>query len=317
MNRFYDDQGDSIEVGSQLGRGGEATIYEVKGKSSLAAKLYESPISDEKQRKLSAMIALQNERLLRLAAWPIGGLHLKPRGPIAGFLMRRLVEPKQIDDLYGVKSRLIEFPQACWPFLVHAASNLARAFSVTHELGFIIGDVKPQNIIVFKDATVHLLDCDSFQITTAGKSYPCDVLTPAYAPPELHNQTDHVSRTINHDSFGLAVLIFQLLFLGRHPFIGRYLGEDDMPVERAIEEFRFAYGPDAASRQMGQPPATLHLQEASSPIAGMFEQAFLQTRNRPSASEWVSSLTEFGKTLKKCDQNLSHDFLRTLSHCPW
>ena len=27
---------------------------------------------------------------------------------------------------------------------------------------------------------------------------------------------------INHDNFGLAVLIFQLLFMGRHPFSGRY-----------------------------------------------------------------------------------------------
>ena len=78
MNRFYDDHGNSIELAKQLGRGGEAMIYEVEGKPTLAAKIYEVPIGDEKWEKLSVMIALQNERLLRLAAWPVSGLRVRP-----------------------------------------------------------------------------------------------------------------------------------------------------------------------------------------------------------------------------------------------
>jgi hypothetical protein len=62
------------------------------------------------------------------------------------------------------------------------------------------------------------------------------------APPELQGKRlDQVTRTSNHDSFGMAVLVFNLLFMGRHPFAGKYLGRDDMPMDKAIAQFRFAY----------------------------------------------------------------------------
>ena len=38
-----------------------------------------------------------------------------------------------------------------------------------------------------------------------------------------------------HDRFGLALVVFHLLFMGRHPFAGRYQHADDMPIEQAIE----------------------------------------------------------------------------------
>src|SRR5205823_4377230 len=111
-----------------------------------------------------------------------------------------------------------------------------------------------------------------------------------HQPPEF--QAPHsfkgVVRTTNHDAFGLAVLIFQLLFLGRHPFIGVYLGSGDMPPERAISEGRFAYSSRAAALQMRQPPATLPLAAAGA-LADMFERAFTTTA-RPTAAEWVSGL---------------------------
>ena len=34
--------------------------------------------------------------------------------------------------------------------------------------------------------------------------------------------------------------------MGRHPFSGQYLGSGiDMPIEKAIEQYRFAYGKNA------------------------------------------------------------------------
>ena len=74
-----------------------------------------------------------------------------------------------------------------------------------------------------QDATVALIDADSFQFSLNGKSYPCVVGVPDFTPPELHGKNlASVQRTIEHDNFGLAVAIFHLLFMGRHPFAGRY-----------------------------------------------------------------------------------------------
>ena len=156
---------------------------------------------------------------------------------------------KSIHLLYGPKSRLAEFPQATWAFLVHAACNLARALAVLHAGGNVVGDINHGNVLVSSRGVIKLIDCDSFQIQAGERRYLCEVGVPTHTPPELqgHNLRT-VTRTPNHDAFGLAVVIFQLLFLGRHPFSGTFLGRGDMPLERAIRELRFAYGRFAATR---------------------------------------------------------------------
>ena len=61
-------------------------------------------------------------------------------------------------------------------FLIHAAANLARAFSAVHDHGHVIGDVNQSNIRVASEtAMVSLIDCDSFQISANGKVFPCEV----------------------------------------------------------------------------------------------------------------------------------------------
>lgn len=324
MKTLYNGNGRPIQLGAELGKGGEGAVYEVVGNTELVAKVYLKPTDEKKVAKLmemvsrhAKMVACLDEQLRSLATWPIDVLRIAPTGKISGFLMRRLVGLKEIHDLYGVKSRLAEFPDATWPFLIDAAKNLARALSVLQERGYSVGDINPRNIVVLKDATVVFLDADSFQFRAGSQRYPCEVFSTEYTPPELQGQRGGAERTVDHDSFGLAVLIFRLLFMGRHPFAGRFTGQGDPSPEQAIREFRFAYGPGAASRGMIQPPASLSLDSVPSQIARMFELAFLQPTNRPKPSEWVSALTDLSKSLKKCDQNLSHDFIRTQSDCPW
>src|SRR6185437_14078277 len=96
---------------------------------------------------------------------------------------------------------------------------------------------------------------------------------------------DRVQRRPIHDNFGLAVLIFQLLFLGKHPFAGRYSGSGDMPLERAIGEFRFAYS--SAPNGMQPPPGAPLLSDFPDEIASYFERAFGRAgiAARPSATD--------------------------------
>jgi hypothetical protein len=86
-------------------------------------------------------------------------------GPVAGFIMPKITGHKQAFSLYSPKLRPQEFPRANWQFLIRSAANAARAFSVVHESGHVIGDVKHDNLLVGAQATVRLVDCDSYQIT--------------------------------------------------------------------------------------------------------------------------------------------------------
>jgi len=312
-----------VNLGPELGRGGEAAVYGVDGDRSVVAKIYHQQLDAEKLQKLRRMVLLQNERILKLAAWPVGILRSRNGNSLSGVLMRNVTGFKDIHLLYNPKSRVREFPsKANWNFLIHAGGNVARAFAVIHEYGHVIGDVNQSNVRVSPEsAVVSLIDCDSFQISSQGRYFLCGVGVPLYTPPELQGlEFKNVIRTPNHDNFGLAVLLFHLLFMGRHPFAGRFLGRGDMPIEKAIGEFRFAFTPDSARTQMQPPPNCITLAHLSPAIAELFVKAFAPSgvqNGRPSATEWVTALDSFSRQLKKCPNNGTHTFFQALAACPW
>ena len=314
---FYTSQSDMFRLGRRIGTGAEGEVYEIRGRSDLVAKVYHEPPPPEKAEKLVILSRLGNERLFNLSAWPVSTLLNAPDGEVAGFLMKKVREADEVHTLHSPKSRLQKFPGASWAFLIYVAANIARAIATIHEHGLVIGDVNPKNILVTRKATVYLLDVDSFQVWFDGKTYRCEGGFPEYTPPELQGGAFRdIDRTQEHDGFGLAVAIFQLLFMGRHPFSGRYLGEGEMPLERAIRESRFAYGDDAEARKMRQPPGAPALDVAPPPLVDLFRRAFLST-DRPHPREWIEQLGELTKALKNCELHSGHYYYRELRDCPW
>jgi DNA-binding helix-hairpin-helix protein with protein kinase domain len=320
---LFDERGRRVSLGAELGRGGEAAVYSVEGQPELVAKIYHQPPSEEKAEKLSEMVKLQSERLLALSAWPVGTLFAARNGSVAGFLMKNVSRFKDIHLLYNPKSRTREFPpRANWRFLVHTASNVARAFAAVHECGHVIGDVNQSNVRVSPEtAIVNLVDCDSFQISANGRVYPCEVGVPLYTPPELQDtEFREVVRTPNHDNFGLAVLIFHLLFMGRHPFAGKFLGQGEMPIEKAIAEHRFAFARETQLTQMLPPPACITLAHLPEEIGELFTNAFGSNGTgilRPEGRQWITELDALAKRLIVCSNNKAHLYFNELSSCPW
>jgi DNA-binding helix-hairpin-helix protein with protein kinase domain len=309
-----------VPLGAQLGSGGEGAVYELVGRGDMVAKIYHKPVGGEKAEKLAAMAAMRDDRLRAVTAWPTEVL-TTPGGDACGFLMPRLSGYKDIHLLYGPRSRRTEFPTAEFRFLLRAASNTARAFAAVHGAGCVVGDVNHGGIAVSPQATVKLLDFDSFQVSARGRPFSCDVGTPLYTPPEMQGRSFRgVFRQPNHDGFGLAVILFHLLFAGRHPFAGRFLGRGDMTIEQAITEFRFAYGHTRSSAQMEPPPGVPPLEAASAPIALLFERAFSREGAnglRPRADEWVSALQALERQTRQCSSNASHHYPSGLPSCPW
>lgn len=319
--RLLDSAGRAVQLGQRLGKGGEGAVYSLAGQPEVVAKVYHGPMSTEKTAKMTTMIAMRVEALLAVAAWPLDILRSSEGAPW-GLLMPRIVGHKDIHSLYTPKSRKREFQDADWRFLVHTAANIARAFAAVHEHGCVIGDVNHSSVLVSPKATVRLIDCDSLQITWRGHQFLCDVGVPTYTAPELQGKPfKGIVRSTNHDAFGLAVMVFHLLFMGRHPFAGRFSGGSEMPIERAIREFRFAFGAKRTLVQMEPPPHALPLDAVSRPVALLFERAFSQKSvgdgGRPSPREWITALDTLEGQLRKCQVNASHYYLGTFSHCPW
>jgi len=321
MTTYFKSDGSKITIGQKLGQGGEGAVFEIKEEASVVAKIYHGTVPFEQITKLEAMISLKTEDLLRISSWPIDTIHKTKGGDVVGLVMPRITGYKPVHELYSPKSRRTEFPAADWRFLINTATNISRAFGIIHNYDHIIGDVNHGNLVVAADGTVKLIDCDSFQVYSGNKYHFCTVGVPEYTPPELASSNfANTIRTQNHDLFGLAVLNFHLLFLGRHPFAGKYLGSGYMPIDRAIKENRFVYGVDSRSKMMEPPPNTLPLNSTTNEIVKLFESAFNPNslfHARPSAKEWVLSLTDLSKQLKPCYKSSSHFYFEGLANCPW
>ena len=321
--RLVDETGNLIVLGTRLGSGGEGSVFDMpETAGDLVAKIYHEALPVHKQAKLHAMASLGNSYLRTISAWPLRTVRELPSGQVAGFLMPKIAECEPIHHLYSPAQRKQFFPKADYAFLISAARNVAAAFDSIHAHGHVVGDVNQGNLVVRADSIVRFIDCDSFQITVGRTRFPCEVGVQHFTPPELQNcKSFHaVARTPNHDTFGLAILVFHLLFMGRHPYAGIYLGQGDMPIEKAIAEFRFAYGERCHARDMETPPNALPMSLVPPAIAQLFERAFteigIQT-GRPSAGEWVAALDVFRRQLRTCGADRAHKFPAHLPTCPW
>jgi DNA-binding helix-hairpin-helix protein with protein kinase domain len=322
-SNLIDSKGNPVVFGKKIGGGGEGNVYEVTPSSlDVLAKVYHKTPGIDRQEKLKVMANGCNNYLKEFAAWPMDTLHDKKTGEIYGFIMPKVTDCEPIHKLYNPSQRKLCFPNADWKFLVRIAKNLAAAFYIIHKCGYVIGDVNEGNILVTKRACVRLIDCDSFQVHGANKSYLCEVGVAQYTPPELQKAKDFkMVRTQNHDNFGLAILIFLLLFMGRHPYSGIYRGSEDMPIEKAISEYRFAYSKSAGLKSIAPPKNAVAFQIIPVEIANLFERAFTevgsQPEGRPTANEWWAMLNALEKRLKKCSVEPMHSYYDTLASCPW
>jgi DNA-binding helix-hairpin-helix protein with protein kinase domain len=327
---LFDHRGEAVRLGAPLASGGEGAVFTLAADPTRLAKLYHRPPDADKVAKLRHMAGAADAGtggvtpplLTRVAAWPTATLHDAPGGLMVGFLMPRFDGYRPLHTLYSPAHRRAAFPHADWAFLVHTAMNCAAAFDFLHGRGVVVGDVNQSNVLVGDQALVCLIDCDSFQVRAGERVFRCEVGVGPFTPPELQGASFRaLDRTTNHDRFGLAVLLFHLLFMGRHPFAGRYLGAGDMPLERAIEEFRFVYSEAGPDTSMGPPPFALPLRAVGPQLASLFERAFDEGSEvpgaRPTPGEWHAALGAFLPTLRPCPREPGHRTPAHMPECPW
>lgn len=310
--------GKRTALGKSLGRGGEGDVYALADHADLAVKVYKETLRRSREAKVRAMVASRLADKTTLVAFP-SEIATDGSGAFAGFTMRLVSGYRPIHELYSPKSRKIQFPKADYRFLVQVAQNVARAVATVHQAGCVIGDFNHSGVLVASNATVALIDADSFQFQLNGRSYPCVVGTEDFTPPELHGKNlANVERTRAHDNFGLAVAIFQLLAMGKHPYMGRYSG-GDLSLGQAIAQHRFAYSTARQSTtKTTPPPASIQLGDLPRPVALAFEAAFgLDPTARPDPATWIQLLEELKTSLRQCSAVPTHYFPHAAQSCVW
>lgn len=332
---YYTDAGVSVRLGQELGRGGEGAILEVEGTPSACAKIYSKKLSGEYHHKLVRMVdnppsdPAYDSSKHRSIAWPEVLLYAdKRRQDLAGFTMPKIDGKlfKKALSFIDPGDRLKNFQGALtWRHLFTSGYNIASAVAAIHKRSYCIGDFNESNVLIAPTALITLLDCDSFQVADPqrGTTYRCPVGKPEYTAPELQGKSfrDH-DRTVATDSFALAVMLFQLMMEGTHPYQAKGALVADAPNTAAkIIKGHFPYGakvqglapPDHA------PPFDILPPEIQELFVRCFAKGHKNPNVRPTALEWFKAMGKLKNNFHTCAVNDHHVFLDTLGTCacPW
>lgn len=189
----------------------------------------------------------------------------------------------------------------------------------------MIGDVNTQNILVNSQAAVSIIDTDSFQVRNpdTNKLFRCPVGSPGFTPVELLKQKPDFSlidRSEIHDRFGLATIIYLLIFCGNQPYSGRWKGRTEPPLDQNgwVEAGAWPYSKNSPVEIAAN---SVPLRIVHPGLQRCFLRAFgaghVRPEHRPTATEWYDALSIASAALKQCPKESSHWFDSTNSACYW
>lgn len=312
-----------VNLMAVIGRSGEGEVWSTD-RPGLCAKIYHAYKAD-RIRKLEVMIAHPprdpNAHLNHISfAWPQSLLQ-DAKGTSVGFLMPQIVESVQLLDVYNPQRRRKVLPGFNWLYLHTTALNIASILWAIHEAGYVVGDVKPQNILVDNRALPAIIDTDSFQVRhpQTGELFTCPVGSEGFTPVELLGQDlAIVEQTEVHDRFRLAVIIYLLLF-GDFPFKGRWCGSGDSPEPNEL--LRQGWWPYAPNSLIQPGPLTIPLSVVHPAVEQCFRQCFTvghrDPSQRPTAQDWVNVLQVAVGDLTVCRRVRNHYYRTALGKCYW
>src|SRR5262245_52543492 len=156
-----------VQLGLKLRSGGQGSVYVVKGRPGILAKIYH-PSQVPVESRLRWMrdhpptdptAALGHVSI----AWPTD-LLFDQRGNCVGFLMTHVRDTIPILTAFNPQLRSRSNVGFDRRYLHRVARNLAAAVSAVHARSYVVGDLNEGNVLVARTALVTLIDTDSFQV---------------------------------------------------------------------------------------------------------------------------------------------------------
>lgn len=300
-SNVLDRNGAVKQLGAELARGGEGTIYPLTDRADILVKCYHDDILHKNRKtlrdKLQAMVEVHQQFGNPNLSWPLLSV-FNAQGEWIGYAMRRVSGVKMHCLAHAILYKK-HFPSLTRVALVQILLNLVTQVEQLHQQGVMIGDYNLNNFMCDPQTLqVGLIDCDSYQVQLAGVRYPCPVGSPDLTPKEHHgmNYAD-VVRNPQSEVFSLAIILFKCLMLGRHPYdvVG---GED--PVSN-LKAGNFPYG----KGNSGIPKGDWYNIWSHMPyrIKNLFVSTFVEgatdPQQRPSLADWKQALQLYQTELNK------------------
>jgi len=290
----------NLTLTTKIARGGEGCVW-ATNRDGFLAKIYCQP-TKQKIKKLEVMVTNPpKDKLAHLPhvsyAWPLS-IVMDQQGQKVGFLMPEIKLGRQLTEIYNPSLRKTNKLEVNWRFLHATAYNIALFMESIHEAGYVIGDVKPENILVNPQALPSIIDTDSFQVKDKdGTVYRCPVGSEGFTPPELIGKNfTQVDQSAVHDQFRLAVIVFTLLF-GYEPFKGVWKGRGDAP--EPSDWVRYGYWAYGTNGNVGLADYMIPLDVVHPGLKRLFLRCFNDGLNAPTCAQLQLSGNRCWRSLLK------------------
>lgn len=326
--RVWLDRQRGLTLARLIKSGGAGSVFLLAEAPAQVAKLYHDHMDlASYQRKIDAMLRLspelpdqvENGKRYVQIAWPQSPL-LDARGRFIGFAMP-VLDIQQTAELEEVlqerQARAAGLPTGLGAKITLAA-NLSGVIAALHQQHHYVVDLKPVNLRFYRDSLyIAMLDCDGFSIQGESERFAAQQFTADYLAPELQGGGLTAAGEAAQDRFALAVVIFQLLNFGIHPFSGRPANAQlptDLPGR--IRGRYYAYGL-RAHKSITPNPVSGHAQMPQE-LREMFDSAFAGSPDsRPAPAEWARVLREYAlrssQRLAVCTADPSHQHFAGLA----
>ena len=314
-----------------IGKGGEGSVYKIKGMPGSVLKVYSDKCKTEtRHKKLQAMLATPlSQEAMQQVTWPTDVVY--QNGQFSGYVMPILKNTEALNVMYSDKYKCSFVQRSI------LARNLCAAVNSVHNAGQVCGDLNPNNIKVDPvGARVTLIDTDSYHITDIRTQhiYRCEVGLPEYLPREVQEKMKGGYKLDNaplptftkeSDLFALAVHIFALLMNGCHPFacaVDLSKNQSSVVQPQPIENicngnFPFYKKMPGITIPKYAPEFSMLPQEVQALFIRAFVNGHTDPTQRPSAEEWYMALNKMEQNVTVCKKNKLHEYPNHLNKCPW
>lgn len=288
IDEVVDEHGGVLELGRQLGRGGQGEVRRVSNHPGLAVKLMYS----------AHKLRLDRVRRLPLSGLPIAAPTLLLEAHRPGYVMRLADDMIPLAELappqfgIGMDARWYRETGGLRRRLILGA-KLSDALAKLHGRSIVYVDLNPNNVMVssnIKRDEVWLIDADNLTVRSQARS---DLGFHRYFAPE--RWTGPPDPTPESDAYSLAVVLYSLIAKW-HPFEGTAAldvsGEEANNLINAGSLAFVDHPTDASNRA---PDGTIDRRHTLSPaLRVLARRAFVDglrlPRRRPTASEWRDTL---------------------------
>lgn len=304
-----------LSLGRKLGEGAAGVVCSLPSLSGKAAKIYKSiKEAAEYEEKIGLMLTSRPNLPdicvggveCRQIAWPEARI-LDHTGRFAGFVMPEIdfAQSRPLESILQKNSRRADNIDERYELRIVLAANLASVFAELHRVGHYMIDMKPDNLRFYpKQGYLAVVDADGFSIKGPNKRLPSHQFTDNYIAPEGRGRRPE-TMAVDQDLFALAVITFQLLNNGLHPYSGVVKPGGGLPSELQPRIYANLYAYGLAGHKAIKPaPSTVHT-SFDDRTRALFDRAFLGGGGRPAAHEWREHFQSLlkGRKLITCVSN--------------